>query len=621
MKRTSFWKKFLASFMALALVLTTIAINDTQASAATKKKVTLSATSKTVLTGKSFTLKVKKVSGLKSSKVKFKSSNSKVAKVSTGKAVKSVKVKGVKAGKATITATSTVNKKVKATCKVTVKQAVTKVKLSKSKATLATGKKLTLKATVSPKKAANKKVTWTSSNKKVATVSKKGVVTAKSKTGTVTITAKAADGSGKKAKCKVTVVRKATGVKVAPTRLTLNEGKLATVKATVAPSNATSKKVTWKSSNKKVAIVSSKGVVKAVKAGTATITATTADGSKKVAKCTVKVVKPAIKVAPATVTLEEGKTATVKVAVVDALGTTVKWATSNKAVAIVSSKGVIKAVKAGTATITATSKSGKKATVKVTVKAKAPVVPADKNVVTKTETQTTWAFDKSAKVYNVSYGKNAFDITNDELASFVGNTQDLAILLSANGSMVYSDDANKSLEMIWNRINPGVLTQVPGVKAATVNAFTAEDGQRIKEVTITKETGNTVTYELVAPAVFTGKDEGRYININKIGTDVKVTLYGMWISVNKDGSTDVYFNIKNSKTNTLVSGGEVKLYVSADAKVVSLTENKLGGAVLVSLADKANEYEVVINNNFAQEMKELLGSEKAVTDLGIIEKY
>ena len=186
--------------------------------------------------------------------------------------------------------------------------------------------------------------------------------------------------------------------------------------------------------------------------------------------------------------------------------------------------------------------------------------------------------------------------------------------------MVYSDDANKSLEMIWNRINPGVLTQVPGVKAATVNAFTAEDGQRIKEVTITKETGNTVTYELVAPAVFTGKDECRYININKIGTDVKVTLYGMWISVNKDGSIDVYFNIQNSKTNTLVSGGEVKLYVSADAKVVSLTSNK-DGALLLALTDKADEYEVVINNNFAQEMKELLGSEKAVTDLGIIEKY
>ena len=186
--------------------------------------------------------------------------------------------------------------------------------------------------------------------------------------------------------------------------------------------------------------------------------------------------------------------------------------------------------------------------------------------------------------------------------------------------MVGSDEKCESLEMIWNRINKGVLEQFPGVKSATVVDVPSEAGQRIKEVTITKETGNTVTYELVAPAVFTGKDSGRYININKIGSDAKVTLYGMWINVNKDGSMDVYFNIKNEKTNTLVSGGEVKLYVSADAKVVSLTSNK-DGALLLALTDKADEYEVVINNNFAQEIKELLGSAKAVTDLGIVEKY
>ena len=58
------------------------------------------------------------------------------------------------------------------------------------------GKKVKLKATVSPKKTSVKGVKFTSSNKKVATVSKKGVVTCK-KAGTVTITATAKDGSGK----------------------------------------------------------------------------------------------------------------------------------------------------------------------------------------------------------------------------------------------------------------------------------------------------------------------------------------------------------------------------------------------------------------------------------------
>jgi uncharacterized protein YjdB len=82
---------------------------------------------------------------------------------------------------------------------------VEKVTLNKTSATLKYGKTLTLKATVTPAKATNTKVTWTSSNTKYATVTSKGVVKVK-KAGighTVTITAKAADGSGKKATCKI----------------------------------------------------------------------------------------------------------------------------------------------------------------------------------------------------------------------------------------------------------------------------------------------------------------------------------------------------------------------------------------------------------------------------------
>ena len=70
---------------------------------------------------------------------------------------------------------------------------------------IATGKKVTLKAAVTPSNAYNKGVTWKSSNTKVATVSSSGVVTTKKKMGgkTVTITATAKDGSGKKASFKM----------------------------------------------------------------------------------------------------------------------------------------------------------------------------------------------------------------------------------------------------------------------------------------------------------------------------------------------------------------------------------------------------------------------------------
>ncbi len=91
--------------------------------------------------------------------------------------------------------------------KKTTKVKVKKIKLNKKKATLRYKKKLKLKATVTPKKATNKKVKWYVSNKKYAKVTQKGVVTAKKKGigHTVKVYAKAKDGSKKKAYCKVTI--------------------------------------------------------------------------------------------------------------------------------------------------------------------------------------------------------------------------------------------------------------------------------------------------------------------------------------------------------------------------------------------------------------------------------
>ena len=101
-----------------------------------------------------------------------------------------------------------------------------------------------------------------------------------------------------------------TGVTVSPTTLTLSQGKTATLTATVSPSTATDKTVTWTSSNTGVATVSSDGVVTGVKAGTATITATTNDGGKT-ATCSVTV-----------------NTSVVQLEAVD-LGLSVKWANKN----------------------------------------------------------------------------------------------------------------------------------------------------------------------------------------------------------------------------------------------------------------------------------------------------
>lgn len=174
---------------------------------------------------------------------------------------------------------------------------VSKITITGSSKQIAAGKKIKLKAVVSPKTAKNCAVTWKTSNKKYATVTSKGVVTVK-KAGagkTVTITATAKDGSKKKATYKIKIMKNAVKkIKLKAAKTKVKAGKKVTVKATVTPSKQVNKKLTWKTSNKKYATVNSKGVVTTKKAGkgkTVTITAYATDGSGKKATCKIKITK------------------------------------------------------------------------------------------------------------------------------------------------------------------------------------------------------------------------------------------------------------------------------------------------------------------------------------------
>ena len=156
--------------------------------------------------------------------------------------------------------------------------------------------------------------------------------------------------------------------------LSLLAGKTATLTATVTPSGAKDKTVTWTSSSSSVARVSSSGVVTAVRAGTATITATASNGAKATCKVTVTeedVEVRSVYVDPGYLTLEEGETETLSVSFYpdNATDTVVTWKSSNTGVATVSSSGKVTAVRAGTARITATAENGKSDSCSVTVKA------------------------------------------------------------------------------------------------------------------------------------------------------------------------------------------------------------------------------------------------------------
>ena len=209
------------------------------------------------------------------------------------------------------------------------------VTLDKTSATVYTGKTASLKTTSND---AAKTVTYTTSNNAVATVSSTGVVKGV-KAGTAVITANCGNAT---ATCKVTV--KAPSVKFAKKSAVVYKGKTATVKATLAGVSS----VTYKSSNTKIATVNSKtGTVKGIKAGTVTITATSGK-LKATYKLTVK--NPTFTLTKSSATIAKGKTTTIRSKATPV--STVTYTSSNKKVATVTGKGVVKGISKGKATIT-----------------------------------------------------------------------------------------------------------------------------------------------------------------------------------------------------------------------------------------------------------------------------
>ena len=243
--------------------------------------VTLSQTELSLVKGATATLTATVVpSDATNQKVTWSSNNTSVATVENGT------VTAVSGGNATITVTTEEGNHT-ATCEVTVTVSATGVTLSQTELSLVKGATATLTATVVPSDATNKRVTWSSTNTAVATV-ENGTVTAVS-AGNATITVTTEDGNHT-ARCEVVVVTDpvpVTGVTLSQTKLPLLRGATAKLTATVSPTGATNRKVTWSSNNTTVATVEN-GTVTAVSAGNAIITVTTEDGNHT-ATCSVAV--------------------------------------------------------------------------------------------------------------------------------------------------------------------------------------------------------------------------------------------------------------------------------------------------------------------------------------------
>lgn len=461
--------------------------------------------SKTVDTGDTLQLTANvSPSNASDTSVTWSSNSTGIAQVST-----TGLVTGVAAGTAVITAKANDGSNKSATFTVTVTKKVIKVtKISLSASTLLTkvGHTEKITATVTPTNADNREVTWSSSAPTVASVDQSGNIIAKS-VGNATITVTAKDGSGVTATCWVNVTDiKVTSITLNKTTLNIKTGATEQLTAKVQPTDATNSKVTWSSNVEGVATVDPTGKVTAIKAGTTVITATAKDDSGISASCTVQVTVPTVKVTgitlnKTTASVVKGKTVALTATVTPDTATdkTIKWTTSNKNVATVSTDGVVTAVAAGTAIITATAAdgSGVKATCKITVTN--PVIKVTKVTLNKTTASVvkgkTLTLTATVTPTNATNKNVTWKSSNTKIATVDGNGMVTAVAAgTATITCTAIADKSKSATCKITVTNPAVKVTKLSMNKTSVDLLKGKTVQLKVTVTPSNATNKAVTW-------------------------------------------------------------------------------------------------------------------------------
>lgn len=242
---------------------------------------------------------------------------------------------------------------------------VSSVLLDTSSLKLSVGDTYAFKTSVLPENAANKELIWSTSDESVVSVDN-GIITAL-KEGKATITVKSKDGY-KSSSAEITVVKASpivhvSSVSLNETSLNLLTGDRATLTATVLPTNATDKTISWSSSNEDVATIKN-GKITALNAGQATITATTKDGGLT-ASCLVSVTQKIVPVNGVSLNYNElelsvgdSEDLIAKVLPTNATNKEVIWSTTDDEVASVDENGRVTALKVGETMVTVTTVDG-----------------------------------------------------------------------------------------------------------------------------------------------------------------------------------------------------------------------------------------------------------------------
>ena len=274
----------------------------------------------------------------------------------------------------TVTAVSKQNSAIRATHTVTIRPVTTGLAISAPRLTIdLASPTLQLTAKCIPEDA-SQQVAWSTSNKRIATVDANGVVTAL-KAGTVTITATATDGTGVRAKFTVKVQKTVKSLTISGAAK-LGGGQSTTIKATILPKDAANQKVIYSlNCPASVATISTSGVLttkNVTEITTVTVNAVSAENSTISATWTLVIYPKTTKLTltAASSWINVGASAQLHVsATPETAQMPIRWRSSNTRVATVDANGVVRGLKAGTATITArtTDGSNKRASVRVTV--------------------------------------------------------------------------------------------------------------------------------------------------------------------------------------------------------------------------------------------------------------
>jgi uncharacterized protein YjdB len=384
---------------------------------------------------------------------------------------------GVSAGSATITATCE-GKTASSTITITVIP-IASIAMTPGSATLVVGQSTSLTPIATDANGnvlGGRPMTWKSADTTIATVSDLGLVTAVG-AGTVAISATA---EGKTGMSQI-VVTPATPTPVAsvtltPTSASLVVGSAATISDTLKDASGhvlTGRAVAWVSNTPGVATVDASGVVTAVSAGTATITATS-EGKTASATITVSLVPVAsVVVSPTSANLYVGGTTTISAIAKDAngnalAGRVVEWTSSAPTIATVNSAtGLVTAIAPGTATITATSET-KSADASVVV----TLVP----------------------VGSVSINQSALNMVTDSSITLTATVRDDDGHVLTGRPVTWHIDVNKVATL---GLTSGVLTTTDTTGIATITATSADKSDNV-HLTVGPAPVGTVTLNLLS---------------------------------------------------------------------------------------------------------------------------